>query len=320
MSAFACAGNALLDINAFVSQNFVRSHGFEPGGTFHIEYNELLHLLEKLPDGTRTAGGGAANTARVFRSLGQNSSFAGALGQDAEAVYYNNDLAEAGVRLYTMQQTGHTGIFCALIDQYGQRTIIVSPGVAAKVSAALLPAEFFTASTVFHIDGFLAADPDNFGLLIRRAHAAGLRISFDVGGRRVTEANRLLFMELIHDYCDWVFLNEDEFHALREGKLDASLVDLADELACDIIVKRAQNGAVAVCGGDLLESPVRAINPLDATGAGDAFAAGYLTAVLQDFPAARALRFANRVAEHAIQVPGMRIDTKLLAGLPATIL
>jgi len=320
MSSFACAGNALLDINAFVDDGFVRNQGFEPGATFHIDYDSMSKLLADLPDSSKTAGGGAANTARVLRSLGQKSAFAGALGQDDVANFYNQDLGNAGVSLFTLQQPGHSGIFCALIDQNSQRTIVVSPGVAASLSAAKIPAEFFQKACVFHVDGFLAADPDNFRLLIQRAHDYGLKISFDVGGRRVTQANRALFVELIQDYCDWVFLNEDEFHALSDGKLDASLLELAGQLACDIIVKRAQNGAVAVCSGELLESPVRTIKPLDATGAGDAFAAGFLTAVMQDYPAARALRFANRVAEHAIQVPGMRIDTSLLARLPAAIL
>ncbi|HAX37894.1 MAG: hypothetical protein A2087_12215 [Spirochaetes bacterium GWD1_61_31] len=320
MAKIACAGNALLDINAFVRAEYVQRCGFAPGSTNHVDHASLMALLPDLADAFRTAGGGAANTARVLSALGQVSVFAGSIGDDAAADFYQANLSAAGVTAFLQRQAGLTGVFCALIDEQGQRTIVVCPGIASGLQVNRLPAAFFEGASVLHVDGFLAARPDTLLALIQTAHGRGLRISFDVGGRRVTEQNRDLFAALIRDYCTWVFMNEDEFQALAGGPVDTTLPAFAASMRASIIVKRGQAGAVCLRGGEVIESPVRAIKPLDATGAGDAFAAGFLHAILETYPLARAMRFANRVAEHAIQVPGMRIDPALLHTLPGLLL
>ncbi|MBU0937243.1 MAG: carbohydrate kinase family protein [Spirochaetes bacterium] len=320
MNSIACAGNALLDISAFVNKNDIIVLGYDPGSTNHLPYDEVHKLLAGLTGQLRIAGGGAANTARVFKSLGGSSSFAGAVGNDDEGTLYANDLAEAGVASFIQKQEGHSGIFCALIDESGQRTIVVCPGVASSLLPAKIPTSFYASAPVLHVDGFLAEAPENLTEIMQIAAKAGQQISFDVGGRRVTMANRDLFRSLIKDFCTWVFMNEDELQAFTGHDLDHSLPALAKDLEVTLVIKRAQNGALCVHDGSLLESPVRAIRPLDATGAGDAFAAGFLTAVAREAPMAKALRFGNRVAEHAIQVPGMRINPDLLSGLPAWFL
>jgi len=77
-------------------------------------------------------------------------------------------------------------------------------------------------------------------------------------------------------------------------------------------VKRAERGAIWTYGDRRMDSPVRAFTPMDETGAGDAFAAGFLSAVLEDYPPEICLRMGNRIAEEVIQVPGCRLDPRRL--------
>ncbi len=225
----------------------------------------------------------------------------------------------SGVDTALQNQKGSTGVFCALIQSDGKRTIFVNSGVASALDSKAMPSVFFEAETILHVDGFLAASSGKFDALIRRALENGARISFDVGGKGIAIKNRDLFKKTIGQ-ASWVFMNEDEYCALSEKSVDESLSDFSSGTQATLIVKRAEVGAVCFSGGNLVQSPVRKINPLDETGAGDAFAAGYLFAALSGASLPQCMRLANRVAEHVIQVPGMQFNRAILHNIAAEFL
>ena len=140
-----------------------------------------------------------------------------------------------------------------------------------------------------------------------------MKIAFDTGGHRLVAANAPLFFRIIREDCSWSFLNEDELPtALAGTSVDAGLAAFSAEIPGVVVVKRASSGAVCVSDGRLYESSVRSIDVVDETGAGDAFAAGFLYAAFSGGPLARCLRAGNWTAERAIQVPGMSMDLKAL--------
>ncbi len=276
-------------------------------------------FFTKLKNPLCLAGGGAANTAKVFTALGGTSAFAGSVGNDKNADIYIQDMKIEGVGNYLQHQVGNTGIFCALIQGDGTRTILVNSGVASALDSAQIPDQFFDANTILHIDGFLAANPERFEALVQRALEQGSRISFDIGGKGIAIKNLSLFKKIISD-VSWVFMNEDEYCAISGRNVDDSLSDFSAETRATLIVKRAEVGAVCFSNGILVQSPVRRILPLDETGAGDAFAAGFLFAVLRSAGLPQCMRLANRAAEHVIQVPGMQFDRLVLQNIAAEIL
>ena len=140
-----------------------------------------------------------------------------------------------------------------------------------------------------------------------------MTIALDVAGSRIATRNRDFFIGLIRESCSWTFMNEDEFIALADSGVDDALARFSADVPGVVVVKRAEIGAVCVSDGSIVESAVRPIRATDTTGAGDAFAAGFLSAALLGSPLARCLRLGNRVAEHAIQVPGMAIDLRRAA-------
>jgi fructokinase len=134
-----------------------------------------------------------------------------------------------------------------------------------------------------------------------------MEIAIDLGSLSLVEAERDFILEILTDYCDWLFANEDEFCALSGLPLGEGLDLLADSGPA-LIVKRSERGAVYARGELRLESPVRALYPVDETGAGDAFAAGFLTAMARGLPPERCLRLGNRIAEEVLLVPGLAVD------------
>ncbi len=304
----ACVGNALIDIIAHVEPDFPCSIGVHPGSTEHVERPVLAYVLEALADYGFSAGGGAANTARAFTALGGKASFTGAIGDDDWGRRYKEDLERAGVSAFLQRHEGFTGLFLSLCDSSGQRSIMVNPGVADRLTPSMMPDSIFSKKSVLYIDGFLALDEGMLEYLVAKAKAAAMPIAFDAGGQRLVRANRELFMHIICEDATWAFLNEDEFVALAEVSVDASLASFAMGIAGTLVVKRGETGAVCIKDGQLYESSVRALEGLDTTGAGDAFAAGFLKASLSGAPLARCMRMGNWTAEHAIQVPGLALD------------
>lgn len=316
----SCAGNALFDIIAFVETDFPPSIGLHGGSTAHVSSADLEPLVARLQGASYSAGGGAANTARVFASLGHHSSFAGSIGQDDYGRRYAADMHGAGVEAQLQENPGRTGVFCVLIEPDGERTIVVGPGVAAQLDAERVPESFFNPTSTLYLDGFLASSPDTLLSLVKRAKNAGMSVAFDVAGSRIAVKNRELFLSLIRESCSWTFMNEDEFIALADASVDEGLASFSADIPGVVIVKRAEIGAVCVSDGLILESAVRPIQATDTTGAGDAFAAGFMAAALSGSPLARCLRLGNRVAEHAIQVPGIAMDTSVLRHAVATVI
>jgi len=316
----ACVGNALLDVIAFVDHDFSSRWGLHCGSSTHLGRSGLEPLLAALGDATSGAGGGAANTARTFASLGHRASFAGRVGMDPAGERYRTEMAATGVEAHLQAGSEPTGTFCALIAPDGRRTVVVDTGAALGFDADAVPDGFFAREAVLYLDGFLARTPGALERLVERGVAAGMRIALDLGGARLAARERPLFVRLLRTACAWAFMNEDEFVAVAEAGIEEALDAFSAEVPGTMVVKRAEAGAVCVSGGCVVESTVREIRALDTTGAGDAFAAGFLAAALAGAPLARCLRLGNRVAEHAIQVPGMALDPALLRKSAAALM
>ena len=186
--------------------------------------------------------------------------------------------------------------------------------------ASAIPDSFYSRNSTLYLDGFLAASEDTVLELVKKAEASGMNIALDIGGARLAASKRDFFNTLIRKSCAWTFMNEDEFMALSESGVDDSLQRYSSDVPGIVVVKRAETGAVTVSDGSIIESHVRPIQATDTTGAGDAFAAGFLAAALSGAQLARCLRLGNRIAEHAIQVPGMSIDSVRLRHAAAGIL
>ena len=299
-------GNALMDLIAFVDAEVPASMGFRVNATSHLESGMLDPLLPRLSGASLTAAGGAANTARAAALLGMEACFVGTIGDDEMGARYERDLSASGVETILRRLPLPTGLFCALVHPDGGRTILVAPGAAPSVGE--LRGDFERRSgDILYIDGFAIANSCLLEEEGAKAKAAGMRVAIDLGSKFLVESRKNVFLEGIPRYCDFVFANEDEFKSLTGSSVEDGCEALAG-FDCSFIVKRGEKGAIHCWRGQVLESPVRAQLPFDETGAGDAFAAGFLVGISRGFLPERCLRLGNRIAEEAIAVPGLGID------------
>ena len=299
-------GNALMDIFAFVDPALPASEGFEPHTVSHVSSESLDRLLLRLEAPIYSAGGGSANTAHAARLLGAESRFFGVVGDDELGRRYEGELKAAGVECSLSRDSLPTGVFCSLIHETGRRSLVVAPGAAPKIRGARI--DFARrGGDILYLDGFALGGGELLEDQGRRARESGMLIALDLGSRALVEHRRDLLLDLIPRYCDIVFANEDEFTSLAQGSIEAGCETFGAS-SCAFVVKRGERGAVYCQGGQSVESPVRALRPLDETGAGDAFAAAFLVARAEGWAPERCLRLGNRVAEETLAVLGLNID------------
>lgn len=298
-------GNALMDVISFVDGDFAPSLGFHNNSTVHMASERLAALLPCFPEPCFEAGGGAANTARAASLLGLETSFAGTIGDDPAGERYRADLEGAGVRTELATVPGSTGLFCALIAPHGGRTLLVAPGAAPEISRIGVELQR-RSGALLYMDGFLLFNTEFFESEARKARKAGMLVAIDLGSLGLVMTLRDFLLDAIPRYCDFVFANEDEFVALSGEPAAEGLARLGQG-DCGFVVKKGERGAFYAKNGRIYESPVRAQRPLDETGAGDAFAAGFLAGLARGLPPERCLRLGNRIAEEVIAVPGLGI-------------
>ena len=312
-------GNALLDVISFVESDYPPSLGIHNLTTTHVGYDRMEDLLLAVPNPVFVAGGGAANTVRVAALLGLRSRFVGAVGRDRFADLFRQDMEEANVEFLAVEKAHPTGIYLALVGEDGSRSVVVSPAAAGELTISEIPEETFLPGAILYVDGFIADRRELFIHILERGRRAGMRVAVDAASFSLANRNAAFFLEAFEEYCEWVFFNEDELHAVAGLPLDEAL-SLFVASRFELIVKRAERGAIWTYGDRRIDSPVRSFTPMDETGAGDAFSAGFLAAVLDGQPPEVCLRLGNRIAEEIIQVPGCRLDPQRIRQARKSIL
>jgi sugar/nucleoside kinase (ribokinase family) len=238
----------------------------------------IVRLEQPLESGTdaaaltRTgAGGQAANVAAWAASLGAETRFIGKRGDDPAASLVAGELARLGVAVFGPVALGRNGVVVSIVDKNGERAMASDRGVAPTLSAAELEPAWFEGCTHLHLSGYsLMSSPIDAAArrAVGIARKGGAAISADLASRRVIadygpERLRGLLQELAPEL---VFANADE----REEMGAAAATEAT------WIIKRGAAGCLIERGGERSEFPAVPADVVDTTGAGDAFAAGYL--------------------------------------------
>ncbi len=214
-------------------------------------------------------GGQAANVATWVVALGGCARFVGKRARDPAGRILREELERRGVELAGPEVDGVTGTVVSLTAADGSRSMLTDRGVATGLAPGDLEAEWFEGCDWLHISGYsLVESPlrEAVGAAAASARRARARVSVDVSS---TAAIRRLgvdrFAEALHGLApDVIFGNEEEIElAGAEGE-------------ATVLVKRGARGCLVRSGAGTKRFPARPARVVDTTGAGDAFAAGYL--------------------------------------------
>lgn len=259
-----------------------------------------------VPELLQQCGGVGANVAVALARWGAKARLVGCVGRDAFGDLALRYLEASGVDTALVQRTHRatTGLIFIPIHPGGQRTIFGSRGANALVER---PGEkCLEGMEAVHLVGYDFLSPsgaDAAWSLLDEARRRGARVALDVGMEPSRRIGSILMQAARK--VDILFVGLQEAMALTGRKdKDAALAAIAECGAREIVVKLGENGAAVREGATWREVPAFAVNAVDTTGSGDAFAAAYLRARLHDWSPAEAALLANAAGAAAAIVLG----------------
>ena len=225
-------------------------------------------------------GGAAANTATWLASLGVDTTFVGRVGSDVAGANILSELRRFNVKHHQdVISESSTGTVVVLVDRQGNRTMFPDSGANSGLSEQDLPdLAGFEGAFLSGYSLFNPASTAGVLRIIKSLHDHNIPIFFDVASVGTMESlGKERSLELISGFSG-LFMNDDEAKYLTGTEDSDSQIDELESLADLIVIKRGALGARAKLRGNvLIEMPAIPAQVVDTTGAGDSFAAGFLS-------------------------------------------
>ena len=276
-------GNAIVDVLAPVPEAFLSKHDMHKGAMALIDAATAERLYADLPAGTESSGGSAANTCAVAALLGARVAYLGKVADDTLGQAFRRDIAAVGVHYPTPPANGGAPTARCLIavTQDGQRTMNTFLGACTSFGPDDVDPALVARAAVTYLEGYLFDPPEAqaaFYKAAAAAHQAGRQVALTLSDPFCVHRHRAAFRDLVAGHIDILFANEAEIAALYETNTHAEAANLARHDVALAAITMSENGSMIIKGGQTALIPAVPTQVIDTTGAGDAYAAGFLAA------------------------------------------
>ncbi len=311
-------GNAIVDVIARTEEDFLVKQGMNKGGMALIDEPRAQAIYDAMGPAIETSGGSAANTIVGLASLGSRAAFIGKVKDDILGRAFTHDIRAAGVTYTTPPAAdGPSTARCyVLVTPDGERTMNTYLGAAQALGPADVDPETVAASAVVYLEGYLW-DPkdakDAFLKAAQLAHEAERSVALTLSDAFCVDRYRAEFLHLMRSRTvDLIFANEAELHSLYEtSDFNTAVAALRADVGT-AVVTRSEKGCLVI-GPEGTEAvpafPVERV--VDTTGAGDLFAAGFLSGLARGAEDRTCGRLGALAAAEVIQHLGARPEASL---------
>jgi len=302
-------GNALLDVLLTLdSDETLTRLGMAKGAMDLIDESRMsaIHAAQAGLKRTEAPGGSVCNTMRSLARLGAMAGYIGKIGDDEEGRFYEQAVRDAGVTPYFVHTTGISGCSTVLISPDGERTMATYLGPAATLAADEIADETLAGYDCVYIEGYLISNDVLFLPVLQRIHKLGLKIALDLSNFNIVHGFGDLLRNVIPQYVDILFSNESEAEAYTGVNAERAIREIAKQVGVSVVTIGAR-GALAACGDEVVHIPATACTPVDTTGAGDNFAAGFLFGRSVGASLEQSARLGTLLSSYVIQTVGPQI-------------
>lgn len=304
-------GNAIVDVVAPVDEAFLSRHDMHKGAMALIDAETAERLYAAMPSGQESSGGSAGNTCAVAAVLGAKVAYLGKVADDQLGGVFRHDIAAAGVHFPTAPLAGGapTARCLIMVTPDGQRTMNTFLGACVTFGEDDVDPALVAQAKVTYLEGYLF-DPPAAQAAFRKAaaaaHAAGRQVALSLSDAFCVDRHRAAFRELVEGHIDILFANEAEITSLYECNDWREAAAWARRDVALAALTRSEAGSVIIQGGDTVEVEAVPTPVVDTTGAGDAYAAGFLAALTAGRPLAQCGRLGSIAAAEVISHYGAR--------------
>ncbi len=310
-------GNAIVDVLAHADDQFINENDLIKGTMSLVDEAMAETVYSKMGPGIECSGGSAANTIAALASLGSSGAFIGKVKNDQLGKVFRHDITSLGIAFETEPDAdGSSTARCMIhVTPDAQRTMQTYLGACVNLGPGDIDEDLIADCRVTYLEGYLW-DPEHakeaFRKAARAAEAAGRLVSLSLSDPFCVDRHREDFLELVKNHVNILFANEEEIMSLYQVEKFDDALQLA-RADCDIAaLTRSEKGSVAVRGDEVHivdAEPVAKV--VDTTGAGDAYAAGFLHGLTREMSLDQCARIGGICSAEVISHVGARPDVSL---------
>ncbi len=316
-------GNAVVDVISQSDDMFLDQMGIDKGIMQLIERDRAEVLYAAMEARVQTPGGSVANTIAGAGALGLDAAFIGRVHDDALGRFYAQAMQDDGVTFVNAPVAGGelpTSRSMIFVSPDGERSMNTYLGISSELSSDDVNQAVAGQAQIMFLEGYLF-DKDKgktaFMEAARDCREGGGKPGISLSDPFCVERHRADFLKLIAEQLSFVIGNEDEMKSLFEtDDLDVALGKAAE--ICPLVVcTRSGDGVSVMADQKRIDVPVTKIVPVDATGAGDQFAAGFLFGLASGRDVETCTKIGVACAAEVISHIGPRPQTDMKAVLKA---
>lgn len=308
-------GNALVDVQLQIDDEAFSGLNLRKGGMALVDAAQQKEILDRFLhlEAFRCSGGSAANTIIAFAQFGGRAAYGTRLGRDEHGMFYASEFKDLGIELHAeLTENEHTGTCLVLITPDAERTLNTALAVNTGFTREHVSEDAIRRAEWIYIEGYKfseesGADAIEHALYYAKKYGTKVAVTFSDAfivqyfseGLRKAVAG-----------ADLIFCNEVEAQAFTgTGDMDEAFRALR-EAAPNVAMTLGEKGSKVHVGGFSWDVPAVPVTPVDTTGAGDIYAAGFLYGVTHGYTPEQAGRLGAIAAARVISQLGARLHAR----------
>lgn len=312
-------GNSAVDALCNVSEDILLKHNLKKGDFQTREFDDFIALNDDCMVEKFEAGGSTANTAYALGLLGSRVNFMSRFGADPSGKHFKAEMKSANVRTVEGDEAVRTMEIFVLITPDGERTF-VSPGVTAPLSVEMVDEEAIKNSKWLLVEGYMLFDQyEAVAHALQVARENGVKTALTLASSAVLEVCYEAIDTEIENGLDLILANNEEMDVLIKASEKGGHEVLSRVQQTPRIITSSGDGATYTQGEKQTKVPtVKIDTPTDTTGAGDAFAAGFLHHYIQAGEVEKGIMLGHQIASAVIMRTGARVQNDMDLELKAS--
>ena len=311
-------GNAIVDVLTTTDDSILEKLSFEKGSMTLIDENKAQELYEITTNRIQKSGGSVANSLACVAQLGGKAAFIGRVRNDKLGEIFTEEISRTGTIFKTPPSSvGPSTARCLIfVTPDAQRTMCTYLGASVLLEPKDLDLSSVKGAKILYLEGYLWDNPAAKNAFIKAAEIAknaGRKVALSLSDSFCVRRHRESFIELVEDYIDILFANEDEITSLYETfNIHLAIEKLKNK--CEIAaITIGKHGSILISNGkETTIDPFILGEAIDTTGAGDIYAGGFLKGLSDGLTPLKSAKIGSICAGQIVTQLGSRSNTDLL--------
>ena len=306
-------GNAIVDVIAEVDDLYLEKNKIRKGAMSLVDYNFINKIGNEINVVSTISGGSVANSIVCIAQQNLKTAFIGKVKDDKMGIKFAEGLAKENVhfKINKSSADNNTGRCVILVSPDAERTMNTYLGISQELTEHDIDLKIIEESSMLYLEGYLW-DLDNAKKAIIKsieiARKSGATVAFSISDQFCVDRFRDEFLEIINKYTDIIFANESEIKSLFETNELEDAMKECQNTGKIFAVTLGESGAKIIKKNEIIDiNPEKIESLIDTTGAGDLFAAGFLSEFLKSKDLNTCGKEGVRLASIIIQKFGARI-------------